>query len=144
MHAASREALEQSRSALQTVLTADPAGGATGAKIGAELFEVVSVLEENRALRVAVADTAGVLAVADARVAELVGGLWAADLPAGTLVSSGLIVERLEVGTGQALVGLALPPGGWPSTSLRAGDTVMVLGTGNTSGSWWIRRRWTA
>ena len=83
---------------------------------------------------VAVTDASGVLAVSDARVAELVGGLWAADLPAGTLVSSGLIVARLEVGAGQALVGLALGPGGWPSASLRAGDTVMVVRTGNTSG----------
>ena len=72
MHAASREALEQTRSALQSTLTADPAGGATGAKIGTELFEVVSVLEDNRGLRVAVADTA---APVDARQ-DLVRGVF--------------------------------------------------------------------
>ena len=83
---------------------------------------------------VAVADPASVLAVTDTRVAELVGRLWAADLPAGTLISSGLIVERLEVADDQALVGLALPPGGWPSASLRAADTVMVVRTGDASG----------
>lgn len=83
---------------------------------------------------VAVADPSSVIAVADARVAELVGGLWAADLPAGTLISPGLLVERLEVDAEQALVGLALPPGGWPSASLRAGDTVMVVSTGDQSG----------
>jgi hypothetical protein len=60
--------------------------------------------------------------------------LWAADLSPGALISPGLIVERLEVGAGEALVGLALPPGGWPSASLRAGDTVMVVGTGDASG----------
>lgn len=58
MHAASRDALEQSRSVLQSTLSANPAGGATGAKVGAELFRVVDILEENRSLRVAVADSA--------------------------------------------------------------------------------------
>lgn len=57
MHAASRDALDQTRSALQSALAADPAGGATGAKVGQELFQVVDVLEDNRTLRVAVADT---------------------------------------------------------------------------------------
>jgi F-type H+-transporting ATPase subunit delta len=57
MHAASRDALEQSRSVLQSTLSANPAGGATGAKVGAELFRVVDILEENRSLRVAVADS---------------------------------------------------------------------------------------
>ena len=58
MHAASREALDQTRTVLQSALAANPSGGATGAKIGQELFEVVRVLEDNRALRVSVADTA--------------------------------------------------------------------------------------
>lgn len=57
MHAASRDALEQSRSVLQSTLSANPAGGATGAKVGAELFQVVDVLEGDRSLRVAVADS---------------------------------------------------------------------------------------
>lgn len=57
MHAASRDALEQSRSVLQSTLSANPAGGATGAKVGAELFRVVDVLEGDRSLRVAVADS---------------------------------------------------------------------------------------
>ncbi|MFN3338182.1 MAG: F0F1 ATP synthase subunit delta [Dietzia sp.] len=58
MHAASREALDQTRSALEQTLAENPSGGATGAKVGQELFEVVNVLEDNRALRVSVADTA--------------------------------------------------------------------------------------
>ena len=57
MHAASRDALEQSRSTLQSSLSTDPAGGATGAKVGSELFQVVDVLEGERALRVAIADS---------------------------------------------------------------------------------------
>lgn len=77
MHAASREALEQTRSALQSTLTADPAGGATGAKIGAELFEVVAVLEANRTLRVAVADTAASVEVRQDLVRGVFG--WKVD-----------------------------------------------------------------
>lgn len=57
MHAASRQALDNTRNALQSALSANPAGGATGAKVGQELFQVVDVLEDNRSLRVAVADT---------------------------------------------------------------------------------------
>lgn len=57
MHAASRDALEQSRSVLQSRLSVNPAGGATGAKVGSELFSVVDLLEGDRSLRVAVADS---------------------------------------------------------------------------------------
>lgn len=82
---------------------------------------------------VAVGDPSAVLSVADARIAGLVGRLWAADLQAGTLVSPSLTVERLEVDAGEALVGLALPPGGWPSSALRAGDPVMVVASGDVA-----------
>lgn len=57
MHAASRDALEQSRSSLQSTLSTDN-GGAQGAKVGSELFQVVDILEANRPLRVSVADQA--------------------------------------------------------------------------------------
>jgi len=58
MHAASRDALDQTRDDLRSLLAANPSGGATGARLGQELFQVVDVLEDNRSLRVAVADTA--------------------------------------------------------------------------------------
>lgn len=82
---------------------------------------------------IAVSDRSAVLEVTDVRVTDLVGRLWAADLSAGALLSPGLIVERLEVASGETLIGLALPPGGWPSPALRAGDTVMIVGTGDAS-----------
>lgn len=56
MHAASRDALERSRSVLQSTVSGDT-GGATAAKVGSELFQVVDLLEGDRALRVAVADS---------------------------------------------------------------------------------------
>lgn len=85
-------------------------------------------------VEIAAPETAGLLVVTDARLGELLGGVWAADLPAGTLVSHGLILERLEVAADEALVGLALSPGRWPSPALRAGDVVMVVRTGDQPG----------
>lgn len=81
MHAASREALDQTRSVLKSTLSANPAGGATGAKVGAELFQVVEVLEGDRTLRVAVADTA---APAEARQ-DLVRGVFGWKVDQATL-----------------------------------------------------------
>lgn len=78
---------------------------------------------------VATSSAAGLVEVTDARSSELAGAVWAADLPTGTLVSSALVLDTLPVADGQALVGLALPPGGWPTPSLRAGDAVTVIGT---------------
>jgi hypothetical protein len=85
-------------------------------------------------VEIAAPETTGVLVVTNARLGELLGGVWAADLPAGTLVSHGLILERLEVAADEALVGLALSPGRWPSPALRAGDVVMVVRTGDQPG----------
>lgn len=58
MHAASREALDQTRNALESTLKGADSAAAAGSTVGAELFQVVDVLEGNRTLRVAVADTA--------------------------------------------------------------------------------------
>lgn len=81
MHAASREALDNTRGALQSALAANPAGGATGAKVGQELFQVVDVLEDNRSLRVAVADTS---ASVEARQ-DLVRGVFGWKIDQATL-----------------------------------------------------------
>ena len=81
MHAASRDALDQARNALQSALAANPAGGATGAKVGQELFQVVDVLEDNRTLRVAIADTS---ATVEARQ-DLVRGVFGWKVDQATL-----------------------------------------------------------
>lgn len=81
MHAASRDALEKTRQTLSSALSADPAGGATGATLGQELFRVVEILEDNRSLRVAVADTA---AAVEARQ-DLVRGVFGWKVDQATL-----------------------------------------------------------
>lgn len=59
--------------------------------------------------------------------AQLAGQLWAADLPAGHLLSPALVVERVAVAQGRALVGLRLNPGEFPIAGLRPGDLVQVI-----------------
>src|SRR5680860_341660 len=74
------------------------------------------------------ASTAGRLAAATADSHdELLGRVWAVDLPAGQLLSPALATERLVVVSGQALVGLRLGPGEFPVAGLRPGDAVMVV-----------------
>ena len=58
---------------------------------------------------------------------ELIGQVWAVDLPAGELLSPALVSERLAVAEGQALVGLRLDPGAFPVAGVRPGDVVMVV-----------------
>lgn len=58
---------------------------------------------------------------------RLIGQVWAADLPAGQLLSAPLVTEHLAVPAGQALVGLRLGPGGFPAAGLRPGDVVLVI-----------------
>ncbi len=58
---------------------------------------------------------------------ELIGRVWAVDLPARELLSPALVSERLAVAAGQALVGLSLEPGDFPVAGLRPGDVVMVV-----------------
>lgn len=81
-------------------------------------------------------DTAGSLVAATFPSRErLDGQVWAADLPAGHLVSPALTVQRLAVADGQALVGLRLDPGGFPSAGLRPGDSVSVVAAGEQQGA---------
>jgi hypothetical protein len=58
---------------------------------------------------------------------EMMGQVWAVDLPAGELLSPALVSERLAVANRHALVGLSLEPGDFPVAGLRPGDVVMVV-----------------
>lgn len=57
------------------------------------------------------------------------GLVWSIDLPSGQLLSEPLMVDRLPIDPGQALVGLRLEPGGFPIAGLQPGDAVRVVGT---------------
>ncbi len=58
---------------------------------------------------------------------ELVGRVAVSDLPAGTLLTSGILAPRLTLAPGEGLVGLALDPGQVPASALASGDMVNVI-----------------
>lgn len=72
------------------------------------------------------ADDGATFVPADEREAIL-GRTAAASLGAGTILSHGLVLDGPQVGPGQAVVGLALAPGEYPTSALRPGDHVIVV-----------------
>lgn len=85
MHAASRDALAHTRAKLQSELGENPAGGATGAQLGQELFSVVDVLDNDRTLRVAIADSAASAQARQELIRSVFG--WKIDQPALNVLS---------------------------------------------------------
>jgi hypothetical protein len=65
-----------------------------------------------------------------------VAGLTAAvDLEAGTILTSADFVSGNELATGEAVVGVALAPGEYPTLRLAPGDQVDVVATDGASGA---------
>lgn len=83
--------------------------------------------DELVAVEVANSAAGSLLEASVASRAQLVGQVWAADLPADHLLSPALVTEQVAVGEGQALVGLRLNPGEFPIAGLRPGDVVQVI-----------------
>lgn len=75
-----------------------------------------------------------VAASVESRARLTSGRVWAADLPAGVLLSDALMVGQLPMSAGQALVGLRLDPGGFPTVGLRPGDAVQVVAVADDGG----------
>lgn len=65
--------------------------------------------------------------LAPAQLGSLVGQVVLADLKAGTIVTASLFADRNAVGDGEGIVGLSLPPGGYPTVQLTPGDVVDVV-----------------
>lgn len=64
----------------------------------------------------------------------VVGRVARGPIPAGTPLSVALVVSAAEaVPPGWAVVGAALEPGGFPSSAIRAGDRVALIGTAQGS-----------
>lgn len=84
----------------------------------------------NDDLRVVYVGTdAPIAAVSPDEARSLLGLVAAVDLEADTLVTPGLFVGRSSLGADEAVVGLALAPGEYPSLQLAAGDAVDVVDT---------------
>lgn len=86
-----------------------------------------------RVVEVAVGDD--VTVVPASQRDAVVGMLAAATLPEGMLLSRSQLVDGDLVPDGWRVVGLALPPGAYPVSPLRAGDPVAVVRTADRSGS---------
>lgn len=67
----------------------------------------------------------------DSQSASVVGRVALVDLPAGTLVTPSLVADEVTLQPGDGVVGLALEPGGYPSTRLAVGDLVDVVQVGD-------------
>ncbi|MFP4554892.1 MAG: SAF domain-containing protein [Actinomycetota bacterium] len=70
-----------------------------------------------------------VLSLAPDQLPSLVGQVAVAGLEVGTIVTDGQFAERTSVGDGQAMVGLSLSPGEYPTVQLAPGDVVDVVDT---------------
>lgn len=68
------------------------------------------------------------------RSVDIIGQVAAADLEAGSLVTTSNVVDVPALGPGQGVVGLALDPGQYPAGRLSPGDVVNVVvpGEGDT------------
>jgi hypothetical protein len=61
---------------------------------------------------------------------RLLGRSLLATLPAGSVVTEDLVAAgAIDVGPGSRMIGLLLEPGGYPTSSLAAGDAVSVIDT---------------
>lgn len=61
------------------------------------------------------------------RVDDYTGKILAGSLPEGTLLSSAMLVDTLDLPAGTSLVGVPLSPSQTPTTQLRPGDRVTVV-----------------
>jgi nucleoid-associated protein YgaU len=83
------------------------------------------VLEDLRVVQVGIDQPAAVTPADQAGL--VVGRTVVADLPAGTLLSGGLVTSTSPLLDGGGVVGLALNPGQYPTPRLMVGDLVMVV-----------------
>jgi len=58
---------------------------------------------------------------------DIVGRIATTDLEAGTLVTRSQVANRVAIGAGEGVVGLALDPGQFPALGLLPGDRVNVV-----------------
>lgn len=65
----------------------------------------------------------------DSQLDRVVGHIALVDLAAGTLLTPSVVAEATALGAGDAVVGLSLDPGAYPSRGLAPGDRVSVVHT---------------
>lgn len=63
----------------------------------------------------------------EAQLSQVVGRVALVDLPAGTLVTRGLVADAVAIEAGDGVAGLSLDPGQYPAFGLAPGDIVNVV-----------------
>ncbi len=82
-------------------------------------------------LRVATVDGRGVSTVPAADQQSLVGQSLTVSLPAGSLLSRGILVGQVGPQRGQAILGAALKPGAFPADLVPGASVLVYAGAGN-------------
>ena len=99
----------------------------------AEAVERGQVVSSDNLMVVYVASDDPITTVGSEELGALVGLSAVADLPAGTILTPAHFVSRNVLDGGEAVVGLALDPGEYPTPRLAPGDLVDVVGVDPTS-----------
>lgn len=86
-------------------------------------------------LRVAHLSGSGVNAIPAPAAVRVIGRTLTADLPAGTLLETGMLAAAGTPAGNQEVVGVALKPGSLPGGELAAGDRVAVLQVATDTGA---------
>lgn len=63
----------------------------------------------------------------EGQMSQVVGRVALVDLPAGTLVTRGLVADAVDIEAGDGVAGLSLEPGQYPALGLAPGDIVNVV-----------------
>lgn len=66
---------------------------------------------------------------------EIVGRVALVDLPAGTLLTKGVVTDPVAIGEGDGVAGLSLDPGQYPALGIAPGDVVNVVAAVDQPGS---------
>ena len=109
-------------------------GSRTPVLVAANTIDAGDVIERGDVILVSVGADAGLEVLEGGQEDLVVGRVARGPIPAGTPLSSALVVSAAEaVPAGWAVVGAALEPGGYPSSALRAGDRVSMVQTVRTA-----------
>lgn len=86
-------------------------------------------IAETSLTTISIAGGQNIDAIPASDAADVLGKVAAVDLPAGSLLTSGNIIDTLAVPNGDSIVGIALTPSQLPAHPLQAGDEVRLVDT---------------
>ena len=70
----------------------------------------------------------------EGELSQVVGRVALVDIPEGSLLSTAMVADSVNIGPGDAVAGVALEPGQYPALGLAVGDRVNVVRSTDTTG----------